>query len=1241
MKKIVVFFLLISCLTATSQSESSIKLKGKVVNSKTGDIVPYCSVLINDTFIGTSSNEEGEFIIEVEELPSTLVFSHVSFETIKVAVSENEDLLIKINPLLNVLEEVYIETKSKPLTKDVYANRLAIKACNKLLGEIKNYKHGKALYRQKSKNGSVYSELAEIIFDTRYSLNGIENWEIIEGRYALKKETINNKNFTLFTRIIKSVQPDTYDLIFPLNLTMESFYDIRLVKTIKSENGDIALLRFSPKDDNYSIFKSDVYINKSNYDVLKIVSSIDDDRLDLVKFKNINIDKKNYHIDYEITFKENESLGLVIDYLKINQEFDYFENGFFKSKVSTQSNFTFFEHYPDNIKKRLGRQFNRKKSDWEKLNTIGYNKNFWEENPIIRRTPVEEEVINQFEKDNAFESIYINSRNQITFNQKALLNDPFVNDLSSDIRNFNNNNPIEKIYLHTDKDVYHIGESLWFSAYALLTENRENKLSSSMLYVDILDSNNKIVTTQKSKLSDGRGVGSIVLPTDIKFGNFTLRAYTPWMKNYDSNYFFKKTIKILSEVATHDYVEDDLTLVNFFPEGGDLVTGINSKIAFKAIGKNGLGKKVKGKIINSKKEHILNFNSIYKGIGYFTFTPKPDEKYIAILEDKTQYPLPQIKKSGYVISVNNIKERTVTAKIFASKELRNKPIYVIGRIENRKYYQGKFEFGGNDFVEVEIPKSRLPSGVFTITVLDEERVPFCERVVFVNNMDELVISTKINKNGLKPREKIMLDILVTDPNGQPVVADVSLAVTDKNIVIKSSNASNIFTNFLMESDLRGYIEDPYELLKDNHRATQHKLDLVMLANGWRKLKIERSKSNVPQKEFSLSHGLVFKFRILDSNNNQLKNADVEVVGKSKDKIRMYNLKTDNNGILLLEDLDHTGDTELVFNVLDINREFVQGAKVVSVVNDTKMYTKRYFNKSQEKLVAPKFKKLHEKVNQKFVLTKQDKKYVSDLSSDISFVADSSSVKLEEVVVRARRKKIEEEIKQASPSNYGLTPDNVVFTEGRHEQNITDLLMGVAGVSVIGNQLTIRNGNAPLYIIDGVPIVNQGIADQVSSQASSAAEGNTDGAGGLVFNFNNDIPQEVMNLTVYDIERIEVLKGPNAAMYGSRGAHGVILFYSKVGKVRKKERIKLPTHTIKGYSVIKEFYAPKYDVKKTSRKKDNRSTLFWKPSIITDSNGRASVTFYNSDNADEIQVNIEGLSIYGYPGSYLKTYSSKQ
>ena len=78
----------------------------------------------------------------------------------------------------------------------------------------------------------------------------------------------------------------------------------------------------------------------------------------------------------------------------------------------------------------------------------------------------------------------------------------------------------------------------------------------------------------------------------------------------------------------------------------------------------------------------------------------------------------------------------------------------------------------------------------------------------------------------------------------------------------------------------------------------------------------------------------------------------------------------------------------------------------------------------------------------------------------------------------------------------------------------------------------------------------------------------------------------------------------------------------------------------GHSNQKEFYSPKYDVKRDQHlSPDYRATLYWNPNIITDANGHAKVEFFNSDAAKEIQVNIEGLSEYGIPGSLLESFGN--
>ena len=123
------------------------------------------------------------------------------------------------------MSEIVLSTNRK----DNYPYELAVQAFSKSrkLTDEKNY--GQAFYRQKSKNDEEYTEFSEIIYDTEFTVDGIDDWEILEGRYALKREKINNSNFTLLSRILKSIQPDTDDIIFPLSYNVKDNYEVKII----------------------------------------------------------------------------------------------------------------------------------------------------------------------------------------------------------------------------------------------------------------------------------------------------------------------------------------------------------------------------------------------------------------------------------------------------------------------------------------------------------------------------------------------------------------------------------------------------------------------------------------------------------------------------------------------------------------------------------------------------------------------------------------------------------------------------------------------------------------------------------------------------------------------------------------------------------------------------------------------------------------------------------------------------
>ena len=207
-----------------------------------------------------------------------------------------------------------------------------------------------------------------------------------------------------------------------------------------------------------------------------------------------------------------------------------------------------------------------------------------------------------------------------------------------------------------------------------------------------------------------------------------------------------------------------------------------------------------------------------------------------------------------------------------------------------------------------------------------------------------------------------------------------------------------------------------------------------------------------------------------------------------------------------------------------------------------------------------------------------------------------------------KKRMEEEKKEESERNtikgiYG-EPDDMIRGEDIPEgyTNVLQAIQGrVPGVDVQGNKVIIRGiktiygSTDPLYVIDGMPV------DNVSS---------------------------ILSIPIQDVDRIEILKGASTAIYGSRGANGVIAVYTKRGEFLVKGRLEFQ---MLGYATPKEFYLPKFDY---SENTDEYSpvTLGWVPDIRTDEDGYVMVKMAIPENVKKIMIMMEGLSMEGVPGA---------
>jgi len=426
------------------------RIFGKVLDDSTKIPIPFASVAIAELNLGTSTNINGEFLVKLDSLPAGLIFSHVSYEKQEITVRSVDYITISLKSRKIILEELVIKDEEV----GDYPYKLIINALNNAIRKSRDWKYGLAYYRQTSRNDDDYSELFEIFYDTRYSSQGIVDWDIQEGRYAMKTgydnlDYVYNKNFTLLTRLVTMFQPETDQFIMPVNESVRELYNLNISELIDVDGRKVATVNFTPKEDLFvPAMTGKIFVDIESFDILKLQAEFNDDNLDIIALTKPEGSWKNLVLRMEAAFNPKDE-DLLLDYISMHQSFDYYMEDQFIHRVETNSFLTYYEYYQPEKFKRLGGRLTRlKRSDRANLDRIGYNRRFWEENPIVLRTPVEDEIISSFEAANAFGTIYLNDRQQIQLDKDELIDDPFIQQLNIDMMMAKLGSFGEKVYLH-------------------------------------------------------------------------------------------------------------------------------------------------------------------------------------------------------------------------------------------------------------------------------------------------------------------------------------------------------------------------------------------------------------------------------------------------------------------------------------------------------------------------------------------------------------------------------------------------------------------------------------------------------------------------------------------------------------------------------------------------------------------------------------------------------------------------
>src|SRR6188768_2470516 len=170
--------------------------------------------------------------------------------------------------------------------------------------------------------------------------------------------------------------------------------------------------------------------------------------------------------------------------------------------------------------------------------------------------------------------------------------------------------PQEKIYIHFDKPTYAAGETIWFKTY-IMSGSGPSGISKTA-YIDFINTDGRILKHCIAPVLQSGASGSYDIPLEFKEEVVYVKAYTKWMINFDSSFFYRKTLHIIQPKANTKKrpAPPAKTSIQFLPEGGDMVENIEGLVAFKAIHFDGTPAAVTGTVFNTKNEKIADIKTV-------------------------------------------------------------------------------------------------------------------------------------------------------------------------------------------------------------------------------------------------------------------------------------------------------------------------------------------------------------------------------------------------------------------------------------------------------------------------------------------------------------------------------------------------------------------------------------------------------------------------------------------------------
>lgn len=437
---------------------------------------------------------------------------------------------------------------------------------------------------------------------------------------------------------------------------------------------------------------------------------------------------------------------------------------------------------------------------------------------------------------------------------------------------------------------------------------------------------------------------------------------------------------------------------------------------------------------------------------------------------------------------------------------------------------------------------------------------------------------KIKVEELSERDRInTLRVKVTDREGRPVQTELSVGIRGKQV------SDDSYKGFMLPN------------LQDiSTRKKRFRNDLLLLTGKSSNDFLANELSELPNEiRYNFQDGLEFYGQAYDLNNTLLINTKVQMLISADDDLIAEETKTNSEGLFKLSGLQINGEVSIVFRTAGEETK----SRLVKVIPYkyeipplTGVNRVGGENNQKTKLVLPK-------------IPRKDFQSSSDKEKLIT---------LEEVTLIATKP-----IQKKTPSVYDIEPTRLIYQDKDHPKPIPQLFLGLPGVQVIGLgglkpslRLSRSAGGGPiLWVVDGMPLMQP-----------------------------NELI-DVINLINYtDIERIEILLGPAASIYGARGSGGVMAIYTRSGSDVDYIGRKEAQLSFAGFHESINFKEHQETILNKLKSKANiPTTLYWNPELQTDENGEALIQLSSQHNYNVMEIQANAITENGARGSLKTVY----